>query len=146
MTYYDGPDSDAKRRREDAQLRARLLHHEALDLMRPTNDGARGLVPMPWRLSAKGRRPVAHGFIVGSRANAAALAMDLDPSTVATAERTFGTVVFVSPKPIAEKRGERQASPEREAVRRRADGTSPVVLSDHEMMKALGIKPVGYLD
>jgi hypothetical protein len=102
---------------------------------------------MPWRLAAKGRRPVAHGFIVGSRANAAALAMDLDPTACATAERPFGTVVFVGPKPIAARAdGRPKSSPEADAVRRRADGSHAVVLTDHEMMLALGIKPVGYLD
>jgi len=34
----------------------------------------------------------------------------------------------------------------RERIRRSADGGTPVVLSDHDMMVALGIKPIGFLE
>lgn len=51
----------------------------------------------------------------------------------------------IGPKPVAKPkvvvRMEAVAT-----IRRRADGGAAVVLSDHEMMVALGIKPVGYLD
>ncbi|MES2156048.1 MAG: hypothetical protein V4510_13020 [bacterium] len=72
-----------------------------------------------------------------------AAAIGLSP--LETASRPFGEVAFVeSPRPTVAAR-ERKAVGRTEAVeaiRPRLDGSSPVVLSDHEMMAALGITPI----
>jgi hypothetical protein len=143
MTYYST--SDALGRREDALLRAKVLHVEAKALMRSPDAPTRGLPRMPDRYSV-GRRPVRSGYILGTRAAGVAAAMDLVPTY--QAQRPWGMTAYVEGrKASAKASAKRPTSNEaQDAIRPRLDGGSPVVLSDHEMMAALGIMPVGYLE
>lgn len=49
-------------------------------------------------------------------------------------------------RPVAKRTPKALDTTARDAVRLRADGGHAVVLTDHEMMKALGIKPIGFLE
>jgi len=93
MTY------DQRERQADLRLRAVVTHAETKALMRSPEPRARGLVPMPWREAAR-PSPLATGYIVGSKADAACAALGLSPS--APVERVFGTVCYVEgPKAVA---------------------------------------------
>jgi hypothetical protein len=107
---------------------------------------------MPDRYSDGRRHPVRVGYVEGSRYDVqATVAADL--GIMALGEYVEGPTpdarcrwVESRTTPAKPKRILPKATAEGEAVRRRADGSHAVVLSDHEMMMALGIKPVGYLD
>ncbi len=101
MAYYDGPGTDAKRRRLDAELMAKVSHRETLDLMRAPSDGSRDLIPMPVRYAGP-RSKVRYGAIVGSTTDAQVdVAMDLGLVSEVTDVQTrpFGEVRFYSKGP-----------------------------------------------
>lgn len=114
------------------------------DLMRAPYSPARGLVRVPQRLAC-GRHPVRSTEAIGTmmaRSVAAKCAQENYALRVELGERAYALLMG---------RAERR-TPKAKAVSRktvvadivsRSNGSAPVVLSDHEMMKALGIKSVG---
>ena len=121
------------------------------DLMRAPYAPARGLVRMPSRLSAGRPKPpvvkdgigTIHARSFASKRGQEAYALRCELGDRAYAELTGKRVRRTSAAKPKPKGLDRTVAAD---VRRRADGGSPVVLSDHEMMKALGIAPIGYLD
>lgn len=150
MTYTDSQLGASLRanaeKYADMRLRSKVLHWETKDLMRAPDPRPRDLVPMPGWPTRGPKSAVKNGYIVGSRAHAAARAMGLSSFGQAHAS-VVGMVDYVpsanGTKPSAKAVDvQPKAKAAREAIRPRLDGTRPVVLSDHELMTALGISAI----
>lgn len=117
------------------------------DLIRAPYARARGLSRWPDRLGVGRRSPVKHGYVEGSRAEAAAAAMGLSP--LGTVERPFGTVAYVeSPKPTVAARERKAYAVEPKPVE--LDGSKVVVLTPDQLAAVLrqkaGVIRMGEVD
>jgi hypothetical protein len=104
---------------------------------------------MPWRLSAGRTKPPVCRDGIGTtqaRSFASKRAQESYALRVELGDRAYAelTGARIGRRTVA--KAPRPANPAVEVVRRKADGGRAVVLSDHELMSVLGIKPIGYLD
>lgn len=135
----------------DQRLRSVLCHWQTKDLMQAPDPRPRDLVPMPWRTEGP-KTKVRVGYVEGSRYDAqATVASDLGImalSEYVEGPTTIGRVRWVESRttPAKPTAVRPTAKAKMEDLGLSADGTRPIVLSDHQLMKDLGIKPIGYLD
>jgi hypothetical protein len=135
----------------DMRLRSKLNHWETKDLMLAPDPTTRGLVPWPTRYVGP-RSKVRVGYIEGSRYDAqATVASDL--GIMALSEYVEGPTpdarcrwVESRKTPASKKAIQPKPKARPDYARPRADGGGAVVLTDHQLMMDLGIKPVGFLD
>ncbi len=122
------------------------------ELMRPsTYSRARGLSRWPDRMSAGRPKPPVCTDGIGttmaksfaSKAGQEAYALRVELGERAYAELTGKRK---RTRAVAKPKSKGLDPSTQAAVRTRADGGGVVSLSDHELVKALGIKPIGYLD
>lgn len=120
------------------------------DLMRPSDySRARDLSHWPDRKLPSGLVRCEDGLAsIQARSLAAHVGQESYALRVELGDRAYAELTGkrISRKPSAKASAASRKTEAKADVRLRADGGRPVVLSDHEMMLALGIKPIGYLD
>lgn len=137
--------ADARDRANDLRLREVL--RGPTDLIRSPYRPARGLVRWPDRITVR-PKPVAHGYVIGSSADAAAQAMGLETKGLGLTADGQPMAYVESPTEHADrtKRTKSDAAYQRQAALvRKADAAHGVLsLSDAEVAAVVG--KTGYLD